>query len=406
MMQAMLRVLLISRCPPWPLHLGDRLIVWHLARELQRRGCRLDLVALANRREDHDEVGQYRALFGEVTLVDETPRSRLALLGRQLLPRRRFPRRAAGASSAAMWQAIARQAGGGDYDCAHFFGGVQVCEYRHAAGALPALITPYESYSLYLRRALAAQGWPAAGARLRHWLARRHEAWMFMPFERRVVVAERDRGELRRINPALNWEVIPNGVDLEYFRPQVGGREAATLLFTGNFEYEPNVEAAQYLAGELLPRLRQALPAARLWLVGNGPPAALRALESEAVRVTGRVPDLRPWLAAASVYVCPLRLGAGIKNKVLEALATGCPLVATPLSVDGIAVVAGQHALVAERSGLAAAVQRLLGDAALRARLARTGRALVEEEHSWSGVAARYEALYRALARRPAAASR
>ena len=186
---------------------------------------------------------------------------------------------------------------------------------------------------------------------------------MFTPYQRRVVVAERDRAELRRINPALDWEVIPNGVDLEYFWPQPGQREAATLLFTGNFAYEPNEEAARYLARELLPRLREQLPTARLWLVGNAPSAAMRAMAGEQIVVSGRVPDLRPWLARASVFVCPLRLGAGIRNKALEALAAGCPLVATPLSVDGIAAVDGHHALLRERSGLPAAVQTLLGDA-------------------------------------------
>ena len=220
---------------------------------------------------------------------------------------------------------------------------------------------------------------------------------MFTPFQRRVVVAERDRAELRSINPALDWEVIPNGVDLEYFRPQSGPREAATLLFTGNFAYEPNEEAALYLARELLPTLQQQIPEAQLWLVGDAPSAAMHALAGERILVSGRVPDLRPWLARATLFVSPLRLGAGIKNKVLEALASGCPLAATPLSVDGIAAISGQHVLLAERSELPAALRRLLGDEAMRQRLARAGRELVEAQYSWQQVAGRYAALYESL---------
>ena len=396
-MVAMPRVLLISRCPPWPLHLGDRLIIWHLARELAQRGHTIDLLAFTRQPEDHDEISRYRSYFGDVSLFDEPLRSPLTLLRRLLLPQTRFPRLAARASSPAMWRAIADRVHRYNYDCVHFFGGVQVYEYHEAVGALPALITPYESYSLYLQRELEAQAGPAPGARARHFLARRYESWMFTPFQRRVVVAERDRAELRSINPALDWEVIPNGVDLEYFRPQSGPREAATLLFTGNFAYEPNEEAALYLARELLPTLQQQIPEAQLWLVGDAPSAAMRALAGEHILVSGRVPDLRPWLARATLFVSPLRLGAGIKNKVLEALASGCPLAATPLSVDGIAAISGQHVLLAERSELPTALRPLLGDAALRQRLARAGRELVEAQYSWQQVAGRYAALYESL---------
>ena len=218
-MVAMPRVLLISRCPPWPLHLGDRLIIWHLARELAQRGYTIDLLAFTRQPEDHDEISRYRAYFGDVSLFDEPLRSPLTLLRRLLLPQTRFPRLAARASSPAMWRAIARVRRY-NYDCVHFFGGIQVSEYRHAIGDLPALITPYESYSLYLKHEIAARNGLAPGSRMRHYMARRFESWMFTPFLSRVVISERDRAELRNINPALDWEVIPIGVDLEYFQPR------------------------------------------------------------------------------------------------------------------------------------------------------------------------------------------
>ena len=403
-MAPMPHVLLISRCPPWPLHLGDRLIVWHLARELSRRGCVIDLLAFASQAEDHDDVDHYRAHFGEIALFDEPARKPSALLRRLLLPDSRFPVQAAGVSSPAMWRAIQEQVAGNAYDCAHFFGGIQVSEYRHAVGDLPTLITPYESYSLYLQRALTASGGLAPGIHLRHFLARRFESWMYVPFGRRVVVSERDRAALRRLNPALDWEVIPNGVDAEHFRPSGEAREAASLLFTGNFAYEPNVDAALWLARDLFPRLRREHPELQLWLVGNAPPQSLRALAGEGMEVTGRVPDLRPWLTRATLYVSPLRMGAGIKNKVLEALATGCPLLATPLSADGIALEHGRHAWLAERSDFAAAARSLLADSATREGLALAGRRLVESRYSWRQVAERYAALYQSLA--PAARSR
>ncbi|MCE2489412.1 MAG: glycosyltransferase [Anaerolineae bacterium] len=391
-------VLLISRCPPWPLHLGDRLIVWHLARELARREHVIDLLAFTDNPEDRGDVNNYRDHFATVRLLDEPARSPATLLRRLLLPGSRFPRQAATASSPEMWRDIAQQVAENTYDCAHFFGGIQVSEYRHAVGALPALITPYESYSLYLLRALEFEGGLAPALRLRRFLARRFESWMYTPFGRRVVVTDQDRAELQAINPALDWDVIPNGVDADHFRPSIDQRDSASLLFTGNFSYEPNAEAALWLARDLFPRLRRERPDLQLWLVGNAPPDALRALADDQVLVTGRVPDLRPWLTRATLYVSPLRMGAGIKNKVLEALASGCPLLTTPLGADGIAIEHSRHAWLAARDDFPAAVRTLLADAGLRERLALAGRRRVKSRYSWRQVAERYARLYQSLA--------
>lgn len=393
----MTRVLMVSRCPPHPLHLGDRLIIWHLSRGLARLGVTLDLLAFADRPEDAEtdwSAPAVRAGFRDIEIVP-APRRAFASYARRLaLPGARFPRRARQAWSPEMWARIEARRAGAQYDAAHLFGGVQVYEYARALGALPAVITPYESYSLYLRRLAAHR--PRLATRAQLWAARRYEAFMFAPYRAVVVVSPPDREELLALDPALRVEVIPNGVDLDYFQPQPLARAPDTLLFTGNFAYAPNADAALYLARTLLPGLRARFPAARLWLVGADPPPAVQALASEWVTVTGRVPDLRPYLAQAAVFVCPLRVGAGIKNKVLEALAMGCPLAATPLSVDGIAVRDGHDALVApvEGGALAAAVARLLADGALRDRLSASGPELVAREHSWDGAAARYAALY------------
>src|SRR5690606_6126254 len=170
-------ILLISRCPPYPIHLGDRLIIWHLARELTRRDYTIDLLAFANRPEDHGEIDHYRPYFRHITLIDEPRRG---YLRRLMLPGARFPRTAQPAWSPAMWQAIAQHVRQYRYDVAHLFGGVQVYEFRHALAGLPALIVPYESYSLYLKRALETRSAAAAlMLRLQRMIARQYEAWMF-----------------------------------------------------------------------------------------------------------------------------------------------------------------------------------------------------------------------------------
>ena len=222
---------------------------------------------------------------------------------------------------------------------------------------------------------------------------------MFTPYGCTVVVSQPDADELRALNPGLNVHVIPNGVDIEQLQPSGAKRETAALLFTGNYEYPPNVDAALVLARDILPRVRASIPDAKLWLVGNAPPPELQALAGDAITVTGRVPDVRPYLEKATVFVSPLRLGAGIKNKVLEALALGCPVAATPLSVDGIAVENERSALTADLDQLPEAVVRLLRDAELQRTLATNGRALIERDYTWTRVAEKYEALYQAVSR-------
>lgn len=394
-----MRILVISRCPPYPLHLGDRLILFHLARELGLRGHTLDLLAFYDRDADGESEAQapYTDLFDHVTLIREQPRTALQYLHRLLWPGMRFPRRAGDCWSPAMWRAIRSRLTTYDYDVAHVFGGVQVYEFAEVLRGLPTVITPYESFSLYLQRQLAASQIASASQftlRIQQYVARAYEAFMFMPFGRVVVLAAEDKAALLENNPRLSIKVIPNGIDLDYFQPQPTSRETATLLFTGNFEYAPNVDAALFLAQKVLPGVRQKMPQVKLWLVGHGPPPEICALASDVVTITGRVDDMRPYLAKAALFACPLRFGAGIKNKVLEAMAMTCPVVATPLSVDGIGVRSGQEVVLAEVDVFTDTIIRLLQDEDLQEQVGARGRALVEAEYSWAHVAQAYERLF------------
>lgn len=388
------RILLISRCPPYPLHLGDRLIIGHLARHLKQRGYVLDLIALAQSPEDHQQIQQYAQDFRNITLIDEEPRSPASYLWRLLYAPARFPRHAQDSWSAPMWEAITAHLNQHEYDLVHLFGGIQVYEFAHLVQGYPNIITPYESYSLYLKRAVQQHG--GVVNRVQRLIARKFESWMFSPYQHTVVLTGQDRDELREINPDLSIEIIPNGVDLRYFANESEEpRAPATLLFIGNYDYPPNRDAAWFLATQIFPKIRQQIPQARLQLVGNAPDSALQALASDAIEVTGRVPDVRPYLAQATVFACPLRVGAGIKNKVLEALAMGIPTVASPLSLDGIAVTVGEDVIRAGLDHFVEALLGLLNNPALQRQLSQAGPRKIQTQYSWASVADRYEALYR-----------
>lgn len=388
----MKKILLISRCPPYPLHLGDRLIIWHLARELAARGYTIDLLALYNQADDPDFLAEYAPFFRNIELFPETPRRQMDFFKRLIIPSARFAESAGDSFSPDLWQAIQTALQDEAYDLVHCFGGISVYEFYPLFAHLPNLITPYESYSLYLQRMTAQQG--GLSTRIQQAITSRFESWMFMPYDRTVVIAQADKDALLQLNPNLKIEVIANGIDLNHFVPQNRQREAHTLLFVGNYEYAPNLDAVKLLVDEILPRVRQQIPSARLLLVGNAPPDWMRDLAKDFIEVTGRVPDVADYLASATLFVCPLRMGAGLKNKVLEALAMGMSIVATPLSVDGIAVEHGQSAWISDVDSMADSIVHLLKNPDLQQKLSRNARALIESQYSWSQTATHYETLY------------
>jgi glycosyltransferase involved in cell wall biosynthesis len=297
-----------------------------------------------------------------------------------------------------MWRAIASRLASRAYDVAHLFGGIQVFEFREIVRRLPCLIAPYESHSLFLSRALRDARTFAERARTAAALvvARRYERVIFRGYDRVVVVADADREALSRLSPGLRVCVIPNGVQVDAGVSASRSRPAATLVFVGNYAYVPNQRAALALVTGVLPRVKAQVPEAQLLLVGAAPPAALQRLARADVEVTGQVPDVRPYLARATCFVAPMTQGAGLKNKVLEAMAAGVPVVTTPLGAGGLAVRDGEHLLIGgDAVGLAQAVVRLLRDPSLQHRLGTAGQQLVRERYSWAEAAARYEALYR-----------
>ncbi|WP_076069221.1 TIGR03087 family PEP-CTERM/XrtA system glycosyltransferase [Sphingomonas montana] len=187
---------------------------------------------------------------------------------------------------------------------------------------------------------------------------------------------------------------LENGIDLATFRPDadvvpVASDGGPLILFTGQMDYAPNVEAVDGFARAVLPTIRAGFPTARFVIVGRAPVPAVRALAAlPGVEVTGAVADVRPWLAAAEVVVAPLKLARGIQNKVLEAMAMGKAVVASPAAHEGIDADPGRHLIVAGPDRQADAVRALIADPVRRASLGRAARARMVERYGWDRVLA------------------
>lgn len=236
---------------------------------------------------------------------------------------------------------------------------------------------------------------------------RRYEGHLVTQFDRVLATSPIDKAALEalaapwtRPAPPPTVTVLPNGVDLDYFAPGEEPRQPATIVFSGKMSYHANATAALYLVNDIMPLVWEARPDARVWIVGKDPTAAVQALARRRaqVTVTGAVPDLRPYLRRAALAVAPLVYGAGIQNKVLEAMACATPVVASRRAVLSLQTVAEEHLLVADGPAqFAQQILRLLSDADLQARLGQAGRRYVETHHAWDRIVNDLEALYHTL---------
>jgi len=198
-----------------------------------------------------------------------------------------------------------------------------------------------------------------------------------------TVVSEMEAGLLRQFVPAPPVHAVTNGVDLLYFRPEAEARNLQACVFVGAFDYRPNIDAACWFATNVWPALVQRYPEARLRLVGRNPAKAVRQLKNvPGIDVVGTVPDVRPYVRDSAVVIAPLRIARGLQNKVLEALALGKAVVASPQALTGFRndVPALRAATPAD---WVAAISRLLQDPDERCRLGTAGRAFAEQHHNW-----------------------
>jgi len=242
--------------------------------------------------------------------------------------------------------------------------------------------------------------WPAAAYSFVQWQRlRRFERAVCLLADRLVAVSEADAAALASLDPRLRPVVVPNGVDLEAYRPDfppLAGLAHPSLAFTGKMDFRPNIDAVLWFAHEVLPRLWERVPEAHLYIVGQSPSPRLDALRAEPrITITGRVADVRPYIAGADIYVVPLRVGGGTRLKVLEAMAMGKALVSTSLGVEGLRVTAGQDVVLADTpDAFAEAVTMLLANPSRRRALGQAARAFVERGYGWEHIGPQLEAVY------------
>ena len=233
---------------------------------------------------------------------------------------------------------------------------------------------------------------------------RRAEGDLACRFDHVLVTSPSDRNSLLGLVPSgkspSEISVLPNGVDLEYFHPHTEiQRDAETIVFSGKMSYHANISMVKYLVDEIMPRIWKLRPAARLYIVGKDPSPAIRQLmQNPLITVTGTVDDIRPFLWRATVSVVPLLYGVGIQNKILEAMATGTPVVTTCRALSALQAQPGKDLFVSDDpDGFSQAVLQLIANRDLQQKTGDAGVTYVRTFHSWDSIASQLVKIYQQI---------
>ena len=220
-------------------------------------------------------------------------------------------------------------------------------------------------------------------------------------FDHVLITSETDKNEMLRLIPngksSAPISVLPNGVDLEYFRPNpLVQREPDKIVFSGKMSYHANVSMVKYLVAEVMPKIWKHRPATRLTVVGKDPPGDVQALgENPLIKITGTVDDIRPFLWRSTAAVVPLTYGAGIQNKILEAMATGTPVVTTSKALTSLGAIPGKDILTSDTAeDFSQEVLRLVDNPALQNTIGEAGLRYVQRQHDWGKIVSKLVDIY------------
>ena len=390
-----MRLLYFAAHKIWPLTSGNRLRDYHLSRQLVKRAS-VTLVEICHPGEQ-PTVRSKDCNYERIVSLKKRPSYTLSkILGGLAGP---TPITVLNYFEPQLESQMANILAFSPFDTVQIEG-IHLSKYLPVIRAVPhppAIIVDWHNIESELMRQYSQKNrsWPhKLAARRTAYLLEKAEADLLWTASAHTVTSERDKKTLLAICPSAKVYVVPNGVDTDFFTPPeiaVTRRnpEAAALkselLFVGSMDYFANVDAVSAFVHGPWPEIAKRHSRLTFVIVGRNPPREVKQLESDRVRVTGMVEDVRPFYSSALAVVVPLRIGSGTRLKILEAMAAGVPVVATRLAAEGIEVEHNIHALLADTvSEIGEAIDRIVSSAETRFRLAQAARNLVTAHYDWA----------------------
>lgn len=399
-----MKIVIVAPRFPFPLDKGDRLTIYHLLKYFSQRH-QVSLVCFLEPEQDPAWVEKVQPFCERVEIVplQKTRAYTNCLIG---LPSR-VPMQMQYYSDPRMHKVVQEMVRELQPDLlyAHTIRmGQYIQPFREYARVLAMQISMTLNYRRLAERASNPISKLFFG--LEYGKVRNFEAEFARTFDKILLISKHDLAAIEQKRPLTNVFYSPHGVDFAYFSPDASAeKDPHSLIFTGNMSYAPNVDAALYFYKEILPLVREQIPAVQFRIVGADPAPEIQALQQDpAVEVTGRVPDLRTYMNRAQVAIDPLRIGAGLQNKVLEGMSMGLPMVITSIANEGIQANDGQNILIADTpQAFAEQTIALLQDAQRREQLGAAAREFIVENWSWEKHFGDLEEMFASLVGEPAA---
>ena len=391
-----MKILFLSPTVPFPLTDGGRIRVYNLLKQIAHKSD-VTLLALETQPTDANGVAELQTLGIQVHLVPNAP----------ILPRvsfgtlvkafcKRQPITVARYDVPAYRQKLKALLANETFDLVHYEM-FHVAQF-HTETELPSVLSQQNVDSEIWRRLYSETANPFY--KFTYWTQQlafqRYERLLSPKFHAVTCTSDIDAAVFEQHCSKGAIEIIPNGVDITHYRPDFTAEAPAHLIYIGSMDWYPNEDAVAFFADEVLPQIQESVPDVAFSIVGGNPSTQVQKLaERNGIVVTGRVPEIKPYFAEATVFVVPLRIGSGTRLKILEALAMGKAIVSTSVGAEGLDLKDGEEILVAdEPTAFADAVTRLLTDSELRRRIGENGRARVERDYDWRRIGEKLHVLY------------
>ena len=391
-----MKILFLSPTVPFPLTDGGRIRVFNLLKQIAEKSD-ITLLALETQPTDEEGVAELRRLGVQVHLVPNAPTlPRVSLRTLINAFQRQQPITVSRYDLPAYRQKFKELLARENYDLVHYemFHTAQF----HTETDLPSVLSQQNVDSEIWRRLCSETANPFY--KFVYWTQQRafqrYERVLSPKFDVVTCTSDIDAIVFQQHCAEDAIAIIPNGVDVTHFQPDFTTESPAHLIYIGSMDWYPNEDAVAFFADEILPDIQSEVPEVRFSIVGGNPSARVRKLaERDSVIVTGRVPEIKPYFAEATVFVVPLRIGSGTRLKILEALAMGKAVVSTSVGAEGLDLKDGEEIFIAdEPKPFAEAVTRLLTDPVIRRRIGENGRARVEKDYDWRSIGEKLYQLY------------
>jgi sugar transferase (PEP-CTERM/EpsH1 system associated) len=385
-----MRFLFVANRMPYPPFRGDKLKIYHLAKELSKKH-ELHLITIAETEEDISYVDNLKPYFKKIDYV-YLPKSR-SILNTITGLFNSIPFQVNYFKSKSFQSLLDQQLETFEFDAIHVQH-IRMSQFLYNKPNLNNVILDLpDAFSLYWkRRANNSINYLNRIFEITEYnRVKNFEINFVSRFKKVLVCSHEDQIYLQELG-LKTVDILENGVDTNMFKPSVDAYIPFRVLFTGNMDYAPNIDAVTYFASEIWPKIIQKVPNALFVIAGQRPVPKVLALKSDTIQVTGFIQDLTEEYSKAHIVVSPLRIGAGTQNKVLEALSMNIPVVTTHVGYKGLGLEPNQGALLSTNADeFAQNAIRLLSDPQMRDSIGKSGGEIIRNRFSWNGIAQKLE---------------